>query len=642
MFCLGNCMYDFGPFRLDPKNKLLLRDGSSVPLTPKTFDALLLLVERSGRLIEKEEFQRLLWPDTFVEEGMLAWNISRLRKKLGETRSQRQFIETVPKRGYRFIAAVKLVVAANGPGAPNGGGLANSDGPDAAASMAPKHGREERPPGARSKTAAWVALVAVALVAGTAATVFHPRRAQGPASPAALTIRSVAVLPLENLSGDPNQDYLAEGMTDELITDLAQIHSLRVVSRASVMPFKGTQTPLKEIARRLNVDAVVEGTIVKSGDRVRVDAQLIEAADDRDLWAESFEREAQNLVGLEDSVAQAIAESIRANLSPAERARMRAAGPVDPQAYEDYLWGRYYWNKRTPEGLRRALEYFEQATKKDPNFAGGYAGLADCYVLLSDYHVAPAQEAFPKAEAAARRALELDPRTFTAHAALGDFHFRYDWDWGAAEKEYRQAIALNPNYADGYHRYAEFLVMMGRFNEGLKASEKAAALDPLSLIVQADRAWFLYLARRDGEALEALERMIKHGPSFPLAYFYLGEVYEQQHQYAKSLAAFRKADELSGGQSGAIGVAYTDALAGRRRQASRVEHSLERWSVPPEVGIAVVYGALGENDRAFRWLKRAYRDRNDALIYLKVLPLFDPLRDDPRYSAMLRQVGFTP
>jgi TolB-like protein/DNA-binding winged helix-turn-helix (wHTH) protein len=642
MSCPGNCCYDFGPFRLDPENKVLLRDGRSVLLTPKAFDVLLLLVERAGQLVEKEEFQRLLWPDTFVEEGMLPWNISRLRKKLGETRGQPRFIETVPKRGYRFIASVRLTEAANDQGAPAGGTLPNGGGPDAAATMRPDHARENRPPIARSKSAAWVALAAVALAAGATAMIFLSRRPRGPARSAGLTIRSVAVLPLENLSGDPNQDYLAEGMTDELITDLAQIHSLRVVSRTSVMQFNATRKSLGVVARRLNVDAVVEGTIVKSGDRVRVNAQLIEAADDRHLWAQSFEREAHDLMRLEDSVAQAIAESIRANLSPAERARMRAAGPVDPQAYEDYLWGRYYWNKRTPEGLRRALEYFEQATKKDPNFAGGYAGLADCYVLLSDYNVAPAEEAFPKAKVAADHALALDPRAFAAHAALGDFHFRYDWNWGAAEKEYREAIALNPNYADGYHRYAEFLVMMGRFDEGLQASEKAAALDPLSLIVQADRAWLLYLARRDSQALEALERVIEHEPSFPLAYIYLGEVYEQQHQYAKSLAAFRKADELSGGHRGAIGVAYTDALAGRRREASRVEHSLERWPVPPEVGIAVVCGALGENDRAFRWLKRAYRDRSAALIYLKVLPLFDPLRNDPRYSAMLRRVGFTP
>jgi TolB-like protein/DNA-binding winged helix-turn-helix (wHTH) protein/Flp pilus assembly protein TadD len=615
--------YDFGEFHLDAGERLLLRNGKPLLLTAKVFDTLLMLVQGQGRLIEKDEFMERLWPGTYVGEDTLAHNISLIRKALGDRNGQR-FIATVPKRGYRFIAPVH-------------------QSPESAAASAPAPAKEAS---RWRRPAVVVALAAgLVLVAGVAAY-FYVGRASRRTPESSPKIRAVAVLPLENLSRDPEQEYFAEGVTDELITNLAKIGALRVISRTSVMRYKGTKKSLPEIARELNVDAVVEGTVVHSPGRVHITAQLVSARPEQHLWAESYDRPLGDAVILQGELAHVIADTIRVKLTPQEQASLARSHAVDPEAYQAYLKGHFFWNKRTSEGFKKAIEYFQHAIDKDATYAQAYAGLADSYLLLGGYSVAPQAETIPKAKAAARRALEIDEGLAEAHATLGLIAGNYDWDWSEAERQYKRAIELNPNYATAHHWYGEgFLALMGRFDEAISEMEKAQALDPLSAIINTDAGAVLFFARQYDRAIEQLRKTLEMDPNFVQARFWLAVSYAQKGMFREAIADLQGVWQLDDTKVtlSVLGMVY--GLSGQREKAQEVLAELKQLAgqryIDPLCMVTVSLG-LGEKRQTFAWFEKEYEAHSVGLTSLKVNPVYDSLRSDSRFRDLLHRVGLSP
>src|SRR3989475_2358017 len=449
-------------------------------------------------------------------------------------------------------------------------------------------------------------------------------------------IRSLAVLPLDNLSGDASQNYFADGMTDELITDLAQITALRVISRTSVMVYKGARKPLPQIARELNVDAVVEGTVLRSGEQVRITAQLIEASTDKHLWSQSYEGELRDTLALQNRVARTIADQIRINLTPQEQAALKNVKVVNPEAYESYLKGRYFWNKRTANGLKVALAYFNQAIEEDPKYGQAYSGLADTYSLLGDwqYAVMTPKEALPKAKAAAIKALELDSTLGEAHNSLAFSLDVFDWDLDSAGKEFRRAIELNPGYATAHQWYASHLIVLGRNSGAIGEMRKAESLDPLSLIIGADLADFLVIAHSYDESIRESRKTIEMDPNFALAHNQLGQAYLQKHMPDEAIAELQKAVQLSGNSPTCIAnLARAYVASGKRSEAVTLLDDLKKRSnssYSHASEIAVIYVALGDTDQAMSWLEKGYAERFNPSVLLRAG--FDPLRSDPRFE----------
>jgi len=458
-------------------------------------------------------------------------------------------------------------------------------------------------------------------------------------------IQAVAVLPLADLSEHPEPDYFADGMTEALITDLAKINALRVISRTSVMQYKGVQRPLPQIARELNVDAVVEGSVLRSGKRVRITAQLIHAATDQHLWAESYERDFRDVLSLQSEVARAIANEIQVKLTPQDQARLVSARSVDPEAYQLYLKGRFYWNKRTEAGLKKGIEYFHQAIDLDPNYALAYAGIADCYSLLGWdlFGALPPREALPIAKAAAKKALETDDSLAEAHNSLAWTKLAFDWDWMGAEREFKRAIELNPGYAITHHWYAECLAGMGRYAEALAEIRQAQELDPLSLIISSIVGWVFYFDRKNDQAIAEFRKTLELDPNFWVAHWTLGRTYEQKAMFAEAIAEIQKAIDLSGGSPLSLAaLGHTYAVWGRRVEAERALNELKESSKQGYISsysIAAIHAGLGEKDQAFIWLEKAYEERSGWLIWLRAEPISDPLRSDPRFQDLLRRVG---
>jgi TolB-like protein/DNA-binding winged helix-turn-helix (wHTH) protein len=458
--------YAFGRFTLVPSEKRLLCDRDVIPLAPKVFDTLVLLVANRGRLIQKEELLKTLWPDSVVEEVALAHHVSQLRKVLRDPAEDPKFIETVPKRGYRFIAPVQAV-----------GEPAPGEAPPPTSGVTPS--ALQRVSWFRPTILAAFAAVLV-LVAGTAAYVYLARTGQGAAG-VLPPIHSLAVLPLDNLSGDQEQEYFADGMTDELITELGKIGALRVISRTSVMQYKSTRKPLSDIARKLNVDSVLEGTVLRSGNRVRITAQLIRTATEKHLWAESYEGDLTDILTLQRNVARDVAHEITIKLTPQEQLTLAAAQPVNPQAHIAYLKALFFLNKQSPADLHRSVELFDQAIALEPAHARAYAGRAVAYVYLGIFGLLPSREAFPEAKSDALKALQLDATVADAYAALGQVNKQYEWDWVGAEAMYKRALELNPSSWLAHGWYAGLLAHMGRFEEAIKLDLQARELDPISV-----------------------------------------------------------------------------------------------------------------------------------------------------------------
>ena len=455
-------------------------------------------------------------------------------------------------------------------------------------------------------------------------------------------IESIVVLPLENLSRDPEQEYFADGMTEALITNLAQIRALKVVSRTSAMQYKGVRKPLPEIARALQVDSVVEGTVARFGNRVRITAQLIEAATDRHLWAQSYERDLSDVLALQGEVARAIADEVRVQVSGEEQALLQPKRRVDPQAYELYLRGRHHWNRRTSAGTRKGIEYFHQAIQRDPQYAAAYAGLARAYDTMGTYNFIAPSEAFSQAATAAARALELDPALPEAHTALGGVLFTHNWDWQRAEAEFRRALALDPNSADAYHWYSDFLSAMGRSEEAIASIQRAHSLEPLSLTINMSVAVCYFYARRYDDAIAQQKRTLELDPTFAPAFRNLGGAYEEKGMWNEAIDAFMRAGSLSPGDLTATGLlAHAYAKSGRRDEATHLIRELMEQSKTRYVSpytMAAIHVGMGDTEQAFENLEKAFTSRDRGMVWIKVAPRLDALRSDPRFSDILRRM----
>ena len=459
-------------------------------------------------------------------------------------------------------------------------------------------------------------------------------------------IRSLVVLPLQNLSGDPSQDYIADGMTEELIGRLSRIHGLRVISRTSTMHFKNTQLSVPEIAKMLSVDAIVEGSLVQEGHQIRVHAQFIRAATDEHIWAGEYHREYQSILEVQEEIARNIVEQIELNLTPEERARLASGQPVDPEAYESYLKGRYYFSQRTEDALHKSIASFQQAITSDPGYAPAYSGLAEAYGMLGFRGGLPSKDALSGARKAALKAIELDNSLAEPHASLAFIEETYDWDWPAAEKEYKQALELNPGYAPAHNWYAGYLTYTGRFNEGIAEAMRARDLDPLSLPLNNALAGRLLAGGRYDQALRQVQQTLELDGHFAPAHQTLGWVYLYSGKQNEAIREFQKALELSGAADTDIqldlGFAY--AVSSRREEARRILVKLEQMhqqGIVPSASVAILYGALGESNEAFAWLEKAYAERDPQLVYLKAGRRFEPLRKDPRFGQFVRRVGLS-
>ena len=582
----------FGVFEVDLRAGELRKHGLQVRLQEQPFQVLAMLLEHGREVVTREELQKRLWPgDTFVDfDQGLNKAINEIREALGNSAENPRFVETVARRGYRFLAEVTVI----------------STGPETRAERPtetlPQTRERDRTTPASEQLAhsrvvpslPWVisgsALVLILIILG--AWTFHSKNRPSPA------IHSLAVLPLESLSGDASQDFFADGMTDELITDLGQISALRVISRTSVMPYKRARKPLGQIAHELNVDAIVEGTVLRSGNQVRITAQLIEARADKHLWANSYQGDLRDTLALQNQVARAIAERIRISLNPQEEAALKSVKVVNPEAYVSYLKGRYFWNRRTADGLKAAVAYFNQALDEDANYAPAYSGLADAYALLGDwqYAVMTSKEALPKAKAAAVKAVELDSSLGEAHNSLAFCLDGFDWDFESADREFRSAIGLNPSYATAHHWYAWHLALVGKNDEAIAEMKRAQNLDPLSLIINADLAELLVIAHSYDQSIEQSRKTIETDPNFALAHNQLALAYIQKEMHGDAILELEKAIRLSGGSPVCTAnLARAFAASGRRKEALKLLGDLKMGSnsaYSRATEISMVYAAL--------------------------------------------------
>jgi len=618
--------YEFSPFQVDPLKRILLRDGQPVPLTGKAFDILLMLLEARGETLTKDQLMDGVWGNTVVEEGNLSRNVSTLRKALGESPDEHQYIVTLPGLGYRFVAKVREVQK----------GAEEADIPPG---LEPQALLELRPQGLTRRTLALLAgTLVVALTLALVVARWYKLLGQRTAPP----IRSLAVLPLENLSGDPSQDCFADGITDELITDLAQVGALRVVSHTSVMRYKSSRKALPEIARELKVDAVVEGSVSRFGEEVRIRAQLVRVATDAHLWAQSYEGNVKDVMTLQSRVASAIARAIQVELTSAQQARLNLARAVDPAAHEAYLKGRYLWRQRTAESLKQSLDRFEQAIQKDPGYAEAYAGLADAYtVMVVNDHVAE-RVGMPQAEAAAQKALSLDDTLAEAHTSLAVVKFDFDRDPVSAEREFRTALNLDPGYATAHHWYGMMLMWLGRFQQASEQIQQAHDLDPFSLGITVALASNYYFWRRYEDSLALTREVQAANPSFYIVHSLLALNLAKKGMTEAAISEFEKSLALERHPYTLMWLGNLYAISGRRQQALLLVEELARRSGPNQsyaYPTAVIWAGLGEFDKALDLLDKAFEQRETDLTMMKVEPCLDRLRPNPRFQRLMRRLG---
>jgi len=619
----------FGAYEFNPDSGELRKEGMRVRLEGQPLAILEVLLERPGELVTRENLQKRLWPeDTFVDfEHSLNAAVKRLRAALNDSADQPRYIETLARRGYRFVAPV-------------GGSVAERESEKAVLLPPEPRAQAAVESGRRWLWLAVVAAVFVLALAGWGWRLWRNRAATAAVPP----VRSLAVLPLQNLSGDPTQEYLADGMTEELIGRLANIHGLRVISRTSAMHFKNTQLSVPEIAKTLGVDAIVEGSVIREGNQVRVHAQLIRGTSDEHIWAGEYQREYGSLLTLQDEVARSIAGRIEISLTPEERQTLASTRPVDPEAHEDYLKGRYYFNQRTQEAMNKSIGFFQLSIARDPSYAQGYSGLADAYAMLGFRGGFPSKDALSRAKAAALKAIELDDTLGEAHASLAFIAETHEWDWATAEREYKRAVQLNPGNARVHHWYAGYLMYVGRFEEGISEARCARDLDPLSLPVNNALAGRLLAAGRYVEALEQVQKTLQLDPHFAPAHQTLGWTYLHNGKREEAIQEFQKALQLSGADDTDLmldlGFAY--ATAGDQKEARRILaklRTLHERGLVPSGSIGILYGALGELNEAFAWLEKAYEERDPQLTYLKVGRRFEPLRHDARFQQLVHRIG---
>ena len=622
----------FDVFEVDLRAGELRKHGVKIRLQEQPFLILQALLETPGQIVTREELQKRVWPgDTFVDfdHGLHA-AVNRLRQALNDAADSPRFVETVARRGYRFIGEVQAPAPASAP-----------------VFSAPEKALLSKPP-----KRPWIGPVVgfAAAVVVAAALVFFNAWGLRNWLFSTRSVRSLAVLPLDNLNGDAKQDYFADGMTEDLITQLSKLGDLKVISHTSVMQYKGTHKPLPQIARELNVDAVVEGAVQLSGNHVRITAQLVDGRSDQHIWAEDYDRDLSDVLLLQSDVARDIAKQIDLKLTPQQQQRLaKDAHPVNPDAYQSYLLGRYYWNKRTADGLAQAGKYFQQAIQQDPNYAPAYSGLSDYFAfltLIGGPEILPPNQAMVQAKAAAVKAVQLDDSSSEAHASMGHILHNSDWDFDGAEREFKRAIELNPNYATAHHWYAHMLMQVGRTDESLAQAHLAQELDPLSPFINNGLARQYYLSRQYDKAIAQCKVVLEMDPTYLPARTQLALAYEQKGMVVEAVSTMEQTRKLAGEKTDLPMVhallAHAYALAGRRADAQSELNVLiaigQKRYVPPSY-LAIVYLALGDKNKAFDYLNKSYQDRSEQLLYLGVEPLVDPLRGDPRFDALLKQVG---
>ena len=618
--------YSFGPFVLDPVERILLRDGDRIVLPAKAIDTLLALVENHGHVMEKGKLLERVWPDTFVEEGTLTQNIFTLRKALGESANVHEYIETVPKHGYRFVAPVMELGKR--------GALADVE--------------SQRRISAR-RLLPWT-LVGVFVILLTSAGFYFRLRSRESKPSSSISKITLAVLPFQNFTPDPQEEYISDGLTEEMITQLGGLNPERlgVIARTSAMHYKGTTETAGQIGQELGVEYLLEGSCRRDGSRVRISAQLIRVRDQMHLWAQDYDREFRDYLVLESEVTRDIAAQIQLKLT--QQPTARASHLLNPEAHDAYLRGRYFWNKRSEPGYLKAIEYFGQAIAADPNYAQAYSGLADAYALLGSNPTTAItrKDAMAKARAAALQAIARDEALAEAHTSLAFVYWHYDWNWAAAAKEFQRALQLNPSYPTAHHWYAFYLVSQGQTDQALKEIRRAQQTDPLSLIINTDVAQILYFAHRYDEAIEQAKKVLEMDPEFPLAHVMLEWSYLAKQEKELALEEAKKATKVpEAGDELESNLALMYASAGQTAQARDLLVQLEGRSKRLHmdqllVGTAAIHAVLNEKDEAFIWLEKALRNRDGGLTIIKVAPFFDSLHGDPRFADLVRRIGLSP
>ena len=637
-----NEFYEFGRFRVKSEERVLLRERELVPLTPKAFDILLTLLENDGRIVHKEDLMKKVWPNTFVEEGNLTQNVSLLRKALGESANGPQFIETVPRRGYRFVAPVSKINVTNGEQLRE---IPNSPLPP----NVPSSLTEEVSPALRkseletrnlkletvSKRVPAVALALAAVLATVVGIAYLGGRDKAGASTTA--IQSIAVLPFVDDSPDADAEFLDDEIAESLVNSLTKLPKLRVVPRSVMVGYKGRNVDPRKVGEELNVRAVVTGRVHRHGDTISIQADLIDLDSVSQIWGQHYDRRLSDILLVQEEISRDIFENLRLKLNVEEQKQL--------EAYRLYLRGRNAWNKRTPEGLQQGIDYFQQAINTDPNYAAAYAGLADCYNMQVIYGVDQPKEGFPKAKEAAVKALEMDETLAEAHTSLAFIKFRWDRDRVEAEREFQLAIKYKPTYAPAHQWYSSYLVALERFDEAVAEARRTQELEPLSFIASSHLGWILYLSGRNDEAIATCTKILNLDPnSFP-ARRYLGLAYEQKGMYPQAVEEFQKGVKLSGSPLMLALLGHAYAASGKTAQARQVLtdlHELETRRYISPYTVAAIYTGLGERDQSFKWLERAYEERDVWLMNLKVDPVFAKLRSDKRFQDLLTRAGLRP
>lgn len=642
-------LYEFGPYRLDTAEQLLLRDGEPVPLTPKAFETLVALVERSGQLVEKEKLMKMVWSDAFVEESNLTNNVYALRKIFGQGENGRGYIETVPKRGYRFTAAVKelsteaLVVEKRTFTRMVTEETVTDYSPGQSLSNAEKFLTVTKAPVLAGSTSRrfWLLTILLTVALGTGGFFIYRSLTAPPPS----QIQSIAVLPFKNETGNPDLDYLSDGVTESLINSLSQLSTLSVKARSTVFRYKDKSVEPQTVAAELSVQAILTGRVVQRGDDLTLYLSLTDGHNGNQLWGQRYDRQFADLVALQNDIAHDVSRKLRARLSPGEEQKLKKEYTSNAEAYELYLRGRYHALKRTLPETEKAISYFQQAIAIDPSYALAYVGLADAHVSGLAVSL-PANDFFPQARAAAQKAVEIDDTLAAAHAQLGFINFWYDWDWGASETKLKRALELDPEGADNHLFYAHVLSNTGRHAEALAEVKRARELDPLNLRIKALEGQFLIHAGRTDEALIKLEETLEIDPNYFLAHLYTASAFIEKGKYSEAISEARRATEISGARSTYTQafLGYALAKSGKEAEARSVLEGLLKPAAGyyvPSYNIALVYNGLGKHDEAMTWLERAYAERGAALVFLKVEPKWNNLRPDPRFQKLLRRVGLS-
>jgi TolB-like protein/DNA-binding winged helix-turn-helix (wHTH) protein len=620
-------LYEFGPYRLNPAQQLLTGDGKKIPLTPKAFQTLLVLVENRDRVVEKEELLQKVWPDTFVEEATLAQNVFTLRKQLEDNSGEAQYIETVPKRGYRFVAKVRVAEPA-----------ASTPESQRRTEIRPQLVAPTHQP-ARTPRIAWI----FAVVVIAAAAIWYGIARLRTARPAPSERIMLVVLPVQNLTGDGGQEYLADGLTEEIIADLGSLNPERlgVIARTSAMAYKQTKKTVQEIGKELAVDYVLETSLREGSGNVRFTAQLIRIQDQTHVWAHNYDRPMADILALQGELARTIADEIRIDLPRETAARLASPHPVQPDAYDAYVRGRYHWNERTAGEVRTAIQYFQQAIARDPGFALAYSSLADSYVLLTEMREEPPSEMMPKAKDAVLKALALDDSLSDAHTVLGEITDVSAWDFAGAEKAFRRAIELDPNNSNAHHQYAIHLAILGRFPEAIEEIRRGQQVDPISPVMFSSMGWIYLRGHQPDKAISECRKSLDMDANYVRGHLCIGEAYEEKLYLQKAAEEF-----LQGKVLGGLAKPQLDELkqgleksgyVGYFRIRIRQLQAGKEYVSPYDMADLTL--RIGDKEGALKWLQTAYAEHSPYLVFLAIEPRMDSLRSDPRFQVLIRRIG---